>query len=67
MPVSATEYRVTEITIIIVLIALLPLLPPLLNLWTGNDSTWYTPYFVWFGIILLSFGLQRHLRHRSKR
>ncbi|MEE8364178.1 MAG: hypothetical protein V3R76_00185 [Gammaproteobacteria bacterium] len=67
MPTSATEYRVTEITIIVVLIALLPLLPPLLRLWTGSDSAWYTPYLVWFGIILLSFGLQRHLRRRASR
>lgn len=67
MPTPATEYRATEITIIVVLIALLPLLPPLLRLWTGNDSTWFTPYLVWLGIILLSFGLQRHLRHKSTR
>ena len=67
MPAPAVEFRVTEITIIVVLIALLPLLPPLLHLWTGIDSAWYTPYLVWFGIILLSFGLQRHLRRRSTR
>jgi len=67
MPPPTTENRITEITIIIVLIALLPLLPPLLRLWTSSDSAWFTPYLVWFGIILLSFGLQRHLRHSSRR
>ncbi|MCH8106401.1 MAG: hypothetical protein IIC58_12995 [Proteobacteria bacterium] len=66
MPTSTTEYRPTEITIIIVLIALLPLLPPLLHLWTGSNSAWYTPYLVWFGIIMLSFGLQRYLRRSAR-
>ena len=66
MPTSTTEYRPTEITIIIVLIALSPLLPPLLHLWTGSNSAWYTPYLVWLGIIMLSFGLQRYLRRSAR-
>ena len=55
------EKRPTEITIIVVLIALLLLLPPLLHLWTAQDNAWYTPYLVWFAVIVMSFVLQKKL------
>jgi len=59
------ESRPTEITVIVVLIALLILLPPVLGLWSANSNAWYMPYLVWFGIILLSYGLQRILRKNA--
>jgi hypothetical protein len=59
------DLRPTEITIIAVLISLLLLLQPLLNLWFAVGSPWYLPYLVWFGIILLSYWLQRILRKHA--
>jgi uncharacterized membrane protein len=61
----SSEIRPTEITIAVVLISLLVLLPPLSTLWFDIDSPWYLPYLVWFGIILLSFWLQRLLRKHA--
>lgn len=49
----------------VVLIASLILLPPLLHLWFSIDSPWYLPYLVWFGIIMLSYYLQRLLRKNA--
>jgi len=47
------------------LISLLILLPPLSGIWFAIDSPWYLPYIAWFGIILLSFWLQRLLRKHA--
>jgi hypothetical protein len=47
---------------VVVLISLLVLLLPLPGLWFSIDSAWYLPYLIWFGILLLSFWLQRLLR-----
>jgi len=57
--------RPTEITLVVVLIASLVLLPPLLDLWMAPDSPWYLPYGVWFGVIMLSWYLQRLLRKNA--
>ncbi len=65
MSLLSSDLRPTEITIVVVLIAALVLLPPLLDLWFSIDSPWYLPYAVWFGIILLSFFLQRLLRKNA--
>lgn len=48
-----------------VIVALLVLLPPLSNLWLGDHAPWFLPYLVWFGIILLSYWLQRLLRKHA--
>jgi hypothetical protein len=61
----SSDFRATEITIVVVLISLLILLPPLSGIWFAIDSPWYLPYIVWFGIILLSFWLQRLLRKHA--
>jgi hypothetical protein len=61
----SSEFRATEITIVVVLISLLILLPPLSGIWLAIDSPWYLPYIVWFGIILMSFWLQRLLRKHA--
>jgi len=61
----SSDCRATEITIVVVLISLLILLPPLSGIWLAIDSPWYLPYIVWFGIILLSFWLQRLLRKHA--
>ena len=61
----SSDLRPTEITIVVVLIASLVLLPPLLGLWFSLDSPWYLPYVVWFGVILLSYYLQRLLRKNA--
>jgi hypothetical protein len=60
-----SELRPTEITIVMVIVALLVLLPPLSNLWFGDHSPWFLPYLIWFGIILLSYWLQRLLRKHA--
>jgi uncharacterized membrane protein len=60
-----SELRPTEITIVMVIVALLVLLPPLSNLWFGDHAPWFLPYLVWFGIILLSYWLQRLLRKHA--
>ncbi len=65
MSLLSSDLRPTEITIVVVLIASLVLLPPLLGLWFSLDSPWYLPYLVWFGIILLSYFLQRLLRKNA--
>ncbi len=65
MSLLSADVRPTEITIVVVLISLLVLLPPLFTLWISIDSPWYLPYLVWFGIILLSFWLQRLLRKHA--
>ncbi len=65
MSLLSSDLRPTEITIVVVLIASLVLLPPLLGLWFSLDSPWYLPYLVWFGIILLSYYLQRLLRKNA--
>jgi hypothetical protein len=65
MSLFSSDLRPTEITIVVVLLSLLILLPPLSNLWFAFDSPWYLPYLVWFGIILLSFWLQRLLRKHA--
>ena len=61
----SSDLRPTEITIVVVLIASLVLLPPLLHLWFSVGSAWYLPYLVWFGIIVLSYYLQRLLRKNA--
>ena len=65
MSLLSADIRPTEITIVVLLISLLVLLPPLFTLWIAIDSPWYLPYLVWFGIILLSFWLQRLLRKHA--
>ena len=65
MSLLSSDLRPTEITIVVVLIASLVLLPPLLGLWFSLDSPWYLPYVVWFGVILLSYYLQRLLRKNA--
>ncbi len=65
VPLLSSDLRSTEITIVMTLISLMLLLPPLLNLWFAISSPWYLPYIVWFGIILLSFWLQRLLRKHA--
>ena len=65
MSLFASESRPTEITIVVSLIALLILLPPLHNLWFDTGAAWYLPYLIWFGIILMSFILQRLLRKNA--
>ena len=61
MSLFSSDLRPTEITIVVVLISMLAFLPPLLTLWISSDSPWYMPYLVWFGIIMLSYWLQRLL------
>ena len=61
MSLFTSELRPTEITIVVLLIAILVLLPPLLSLWISPEVSWYLPYLVWLGIILLAYGLQRLL------
>ena len=61
MSLFSSDLRPTEITIVVVLISLLVFLPPLLTLWVSNNSPWFMPYIVWFGVILLIFFLQRLL------
>ena len=65
MPLLSSDLRPSEITIVVVLISLLLLLPPLLGFWFSVDSPWYLPYLIWFGIILLSYWLQRLLRKHA--
>ena len=65
MSLFSSDLRPTEITIVVLLIASLVLLPPLLGLWFSVDSPWYLPYLIWFGIILLSYYLQRLLRKNA--
>ena len=65
MSLSSSDLRPTEITIVVLLIASLVLLPPLLGLWFSVDSPWYLPYLIWFGIIMLSYYLQRLLRKNA--
>ena len=65
MSLFSSDLRPTEITIVVALVSLLILLPPLSNLWFALDSPWFLPYLVWFGIILLSFWLQRLLRKHA--
>ncbi len=65
MSLFSSDLRPTEITIVVTLLALLILLPPLSNLWFALDSPWFLPYLVWFGIILLSYWLQRLLRKHA--
>lgn len=60
-----SELRPTEITIVVVIVAALVLLPPLTGLWLSEDAPWYLPYLVWFGVILLSYWLQRLLRKHA--
>jgi len=61
----SSDFSATEITIVVVLISLLILLPPLSGIWLAIDSPWYLPYIAWFGIILMSFWLQRLLRKHA--
>ncbi|TNF86374.1 MAG: hypothetical protein JSU67_13700 [Gammaproteobacteria bacterium] len=65
MSLFSSDLRPTEITIVVLLISSLVLLPPLLGLWFSVDSPWYLPYLIWFGIILLSYYLQRLLRKNA--
>ena len=65
MSLFSSDLRPTEITIVVLLISSLVLLPPLLGLWFSLDSPWYLPYLVWFGIIFLSYYLQRLLRKNA--
>jgi len=62
MSLVTSAIRPTEITIVVVLVPLLVLLPPLPGPWFFADSTWYQPCLIWFGVLLLSFWLQRLLR-----
>ena len=64
MSLFTSDIRPTEITVVVMLISLLVLLPPLPDLWFSIDSAWYLPYLIWFGILLLSFWLQRLLREQ---
>lgn len=61
MSLFTSESHPAEITIVVLLIALLVMLPPLLSLWISAEVGWYLPYLVWFGIIVLIYGLQRLL------
>lgn len=65
MSLFSSDLRPTEITIVVLLISSLVLLPPLLDLWFSIDSPWYLPYLIWFGIIVLSYYLQRLLRKNA--
>ena len=65
MSLFSSDLRPTEITIVVLLISSLVLLPPLLDLWFSLDSPWYLPYLIWFGIIVLSYYLQRLLRKNA--
>ena len=65
MSLFSSDLRPTEITIVVLLISSLVLLPPLLDLWFSTDSPWYLPYLIWFGIIMLSYFLQRLLRKNA--
>ena len=65
MSLFSSDLRPTEITIVVLLISSLVMLPPLLGLWFSVDSPWYLPYLIWFGIILLSYYLQRLLRKNA--
>ena len=65
MSLFSSDLRPTEITIVVLLISSLVLLPPLLGLWFSPDSSWYLPYLIWFGLILLSYYLQRLLRKNA--
>jgi len=61
----SSDLRPSEITIVVVLFAALVLLPPLHGLWFSEDKPWYLPYLAWFGIILLTYCLQRLLRRNA--
>jgi len=61
----SSDFHPTEITIVVVLISLLILLPPLSGIWFATGSPWFLPYLAWFGIILLSFWLQRLLHKHA--
>ena len=61
----SSDLRPSEITFVVVLFSALLLLPPLHDLWFSEESPWYIPYLVWFGVILLSYYLQRLLRKNA--
>ena len=65
MSLFSSDLRPTEITFVVVLFSALLLLPPLHDLWFSEESSWYLPYLVWFGIIVLSYYLQRLLRKNA--
>lgn len=50
-------------TILLLLLALFLLVSPLVRWWAADDSPWYLPYLIWFGIIALVAWVQR--RHLS--
>ncbi len=52
---------IKERTIIVLLLVLLPLLSPLLELWSGAESYWFSPYLIWAGIIVAAYLLQRYV------
>jgi hypothetical protein len=62
---SGISSTVKERVIIVLLLALLPLLPPLLELWSGVGSYWFSPYLVWSAMIIAAYLLQRHLSKGS--
>ena len=54
-----------ERTVIVLLLVLLPLLSPLLQLWSGDRSYWFSPYLIWAAMILAAYLLQRFLSKGS--
>lgn len=57
--------KVKERTTIVLLLVLLPLLSPLLELWSGDGSYWFSPYLIWVAMIIAAYLLQRHIARES--
>ena len=60
MSKSGISGTVKERAIIVLLLVLLPLLSPLLELWSGAGSYWFSPYLIWGAMIIAAYLLQRH-------
>ena len=65
MSKSGLSGTVKERAIIVLLLVLLPLLSPLLELWSGAGSYWFSPYLIWGAMIVATYLLQRHLSRSS--
>ena len=65
MSKSGLSGTVKERAIIVLLLVLLPLFSPLLELWSGAGSYWFSPYLIWGAMIVATYLLQRHLSRRS--
>lgn len=46
-------------TILLFLLAIFLFVSPLVQWWASDDSPWYLPYLIWFGIITLVAWVQQ--------